>query len=147
MLMFGHEVRLPVEVLVCTRMQEDTTSYGDYISTLRSKLQRGHEIARKHLAASAIRQKEFYDSKGSFHSYNPGSLVWYAGELSQLHLAPKLRSTYEGPFLILKRVNDLNYLVQFSERGSKKIVHHNKLKPYHGSKVLKWAKAALKKVH
>ena len=147
MLMFGHEVRLPVEVLVSTRQEEDATSYGDYVSALRSKLQRGHEIARKHLAASAIRQKEFYDSKGSFHSYTPGNLVWYAGELSQLHLTPKLRSPYEGPFLILKRVNDLNYVVQFNKNGVKKVVHHNKLKPYTGNKVLKWAKPALRKFH
>jgi hypothetical protein len=43
-------------------------------------------------------------------------------------------------------MNDLTYLIQLDAKGEQKMVHHDKLKPYEGPVILKWAKTALKKV-
>ena len=62
----------------------------------------------------------------------------------QLEVTPKLRRPYEGPYLVLKPINDLNYIIQFNSHGKKQILHHNRLKPYEGSLKLKWASKAVR---
>ena len=149
LLMLGREVRLPAEVMLGPRTPDapEVESYGDFISDVRSRMQRAHDVARKHLQASVKRQKESYDSKKNFHHYGRGDLVWYATQRSQLHLAPKLRNPFEGPYVVTRCINDLLYEIQFNRQGLRQVVHHNKLKPYRGRKVLRWAKAAVRKAN
>lgn len=46
---------------------------------------------------------------------------------------------------MIKKLDDLNYTIQSTPTGQQKVIHHNKLKPYEGDKVLKWASKAVKK--
>lgn len=145
LLMLGREVRLPAEVMYGSRTTEgsDVSSYGEYIDELKSHFQKAHEVARRHMKSAAERCKELYDSRVSFAKYHPGDQVWMLTGKGQTHISPKLRVAYEGPFLVLAKLSDLNYLVQFDARGHRKVVHHNKLKKYEGELKLKWAKRAL----
>ena len=145
MVMLGREVRLPLEVTLNTGKAINTTSYGEYVSRLRDHLQRACALTRKHLTSKTARQKESYESKQRFRPYHKGDYVWYASEINQLHITPKLRNPYDGPYLVVECITQLNYWVQFNERGTTRVVHYNKLKPYGGTKVLKWAKAALRR--
>ena len=52
-------------------------------------------------------------------------------DIRQLHVAPKLRVPYEGPYMILKKLGTLDYEL-YLEKGKHKVVHHNRLKPYLG---------------
>ena len=76
--------------------------------------------------------------------YKHGDLVWYATDIKQLHLAPKLWIPFEGPYLILEKISDLDYYIQLDAKGKQKVVHHDKLKPYTGTKGLSWYWATLK---
>lgn len=147
LLMLGREVRLPAEVMFGSLSSEgeEIATYGDYVDLLKQRMQHAHDLARKHLSSVAKRQKQTYDAKLSFHKYHEGDLVWYLTDIGQLHIAPKLRVPYEGPHLVIQKLNDLNYVIQLDERGKKKVVHHNRLKPYLGTQKLKWAKAAVTK--
>ena len=147
LLMLGREVRLPSEVMFGSGTSlpgEEITSYGEYVDTLRSRMQMAHEIARKHLTSTAQKQKQDYDFKVHLKRYQAGDLVWVLSENTQLNLTPKLRRPYEGPYLVLKQINDLIYLIQFNQEGKRQIVHHNRLKPYEGTAKLKWANKAIK---
>lgn len=148
LLMLGREVRLPAEVMFGTGktpVGDQIASYGEYVSDLRDKMAHAHDVARKHLEKSAVRQKDHYDAKQVVTVYQPGDLVWVLSDLTQLHIAPKLRCAYEGPYLVLKRLNGLDYKVQFDAQGKIKILHHNRLKLYKGDQKLPWSKVALKK--
>ena len=148
MLMLGKEVRQPVEVMYGSSTSEkaDVVSYGDYASNLRDKMNKAHEQARKHLAKKNLRQKDYYDAKSTLFQYKVGDYVWYLTSSGQLNTTPKLRHAYEGPFLVFKKLSDLNYVIQMSAKTtSRKVVHHDKLKPYNGTRKLKWAKTALQK--
>jgi len=61
-LIFGRENRLPVEILFGVPKEVSDVSYCDFVETIRQKLERAHEIARKHLKKAASRQKEHYDA-------------------------------------------------------------------------------------
>ena len=107
-------------------------------------MQRAHDVAQKHLGRSAICTKEHYDAKCTLTKYKHDDLVWYATDIKQLHLAPKLCIPFEGPYLILENISDLDYYIQLDAKAKQKVVHHDYLKPYTGTKGLSWSQAALK---
>ena len=147
LLMLGREVRLPAEVLFgsgTTHVGQDVASYGQYVELLKKRMQHAHELARAHLKVNAEHHKRDYDAKLNFVVYRLGELVWPLSDRTQLAIAPKLRCPYEGPYLVLKRVNDLDYVIQLDAKGTRRLVHSNRLKPYQGQITLKWANKALK---
>lgn len=148
MLMLGKEVRLPAEIVVGTpenRTGEEIASYGQYVDTIRDRMQCAYDVARQHLKDAAARQKRTYDAKGCFHKYKVGDLVWYLHETRKKGECSKLYNPFEGPFVVVQRLNDLDLVIQFTAKGDQRVVHHNKLKPYEGHKILRWAKKAVSK--
>ncbi len=141
MMMLGREVRLPGEVYV--QGPEEPASSGHYCSTLRESLLKAHEVARNHLKRAAQKQSASPDVKKELKHYQPGNLVWYFTENKKEGVSPKLQPLFDGPFLVIRKMGDLNYEIQLDKRGRRKIVHHDKLKPYVGRNTLKWAKRAL----
>ena len=79
---------------------EEIQSYGAYVSELRDRMRRVHEVASQHLSASAKRQAEVYDANVKLERYKSGDLVWFQTEMSQLRFALKLRRPYEEPIAI-----------------------------------------------
>ena len=78
MLMLGREVRFPAEIIYGSATEQGDsriTNCGDYVNQLCDRMQEAHEIARKHLGASAKRQKLDYDAKLSFHKYEVGDCM------------------------------------------------------------------------
>lgn len=149
LLMMGREVRLPRELVFGSHNSFDghkITSYGDYVDILRARIQHAHEIARKHLSSAAKRSKEIYDSKIAFKRYNEGDIVWCLMETRKVGVMPKLQFTYEGPFVIKKKLSEIDFVLQLDKYGTEKSVHHNKLKPYEGNNPPKWVLKAMKQV-
>ena len=139
-LMFGREVRLPGEVSILTHQ----SSYpAEYVSKVRDKLTKAYELVRVHIKTNTERQKDRYDTKSNLHIYKPGDLVWYLNEIPQPDLSPKLQDRYSGPFVVLWKYNQLDYLIQKDKKGRRAVVHHDKLKPYEGKIRLSWAKSAV----
>lgn len=148
MIMLGKEVRIPGEVLCAPFLtQEPPNMYGEYVDELRSKLRKAHNIVRKHMNTNAERQQDCYDGKRPFYKYKLGDYVWYLHEIRQEGISPKLQLPYTGPGVIVKKLNDLDYMIQMKSKGPTKVVHHNKLKPYAGNITLKWAKTAIQKAN
>ena len=148
LLMTGREARLPAELAFTSGTSinhgEKVTSYGEYVETLKNKMQRAHEIARKHLHVASKRNKELYDTKVSINKYSEGVLVWLLNEARHLGSCPKLEMVYEGPYLIKQKISQSNFVIQLDGQGRQKLVHHNKLKPYKGENPPKWIHRARK---
>ena len=66
-------------------------------------------------------------------------------DTTQHDVTPKLRKPYIGPYLVLQKYSDLDYVIQFDATGKKRVIHHNRLKPYEGTDKLSWATSALKR--
>ena len=145
----GREVRLPAELIFGSTEAydgEEITSYGEYVDSLRSRIQHAHEVAREHLNVAAKRSKAIYDTKISVNRYKVGDLVWCLDESRKVGITPKLERIYEGPFLVTKRFSELYFLIQLDKKGTEKGVNHDKLKPYEGDHPPAWLKKARKKV-
>ena len=139
MLMLGREIRLPSEVTVRTPNNHETLeSYGSYVTSLRSKIAKAHEITREHLKTGMQRQKEHYDTKCTGHKYSPGDIVWYLSEMRTEGSCPKLQPQFSGPYIILKCYNNIDFCIQVTKEGKQRVIHFNKLKPYVGNLQIPW---------
>ena len=143
----GRETLLPIEVILGswgTYTGEPVSSYGKYIDGLRDQRQRMHNVARKYLGRNVMRMKESHNVKCSLTHYKPGDLVMYAAESGELDVAPMLRVNFQGLYLVLDTLGDLDYWVQLDARGKQKVRHHDKLKPQVRNQALPWVKSALR---
>ena len=149
LLMMGREVRLPAELVfgsIGTYQDQEITSYGEYVDFLRTRMQHAHDVARKHLDSAAKRSSEIYNTKVAVNKYDVGDAVWCLLESRKIGVMPKLEPTYEGPFLVKKKISEINFLLQLDNDGKERLVHHNKLKPYEGDYPPKWLCRARKKL-
>ena len=107
LLMLGRENQPPIEVIGTggTSTSTAVTSYGEYVNGQMDHMQRAHDVARKY-SLKKLREKESYNAKQSLIQYQPVDLVMYGTEISQLDIAPKLRVTFQGPYLVLAKLGD-----------------------------------------
>ncbi|GBM91463.1 hypothetical protein AVEN_52163-1 [Araneus ventricosus] len=81
------------------------------------------ELARK-------RMKTRYDSRAKDHHFKEGDLVWMHNPKRRRGLSPKLQQNWEGPYTVVKKLNDVVYRVQRSPNAKPKVIHINLLAPY-----------------
>ena len=147
MLMLGREVRLPYEITLNSSIKKssESTAYGDYIESLRNQMEKAHDMTRKYLQSNAKRHKVIHDTKLNAQNYQVGDQVWYLNEIRKEGVSPKLLRPYTGPCVIIQKMNNLDFYIQLDKKGTKRLVHHNKLKPYVGVSTPKWIRELVKK--
>ena len=139
MMMMGHEVNLPVDILYGRPVtDEHFESKSEYVETLKKKLEAAHEFARQQLQRSACRQKKYYDLKVYDNPYQRGDFVWHYLPQCKVGLSPKLQTFWEGPYLIVQKISDALYAIQRSKASKKEVVHFDRLKPYKGTELESW---------
>ncbi|KAJ8945577.1 hypothetical protein NQ318_010434 [Aromia moschata] len=79
------------------------------------------------------RMKETYDINANDGRYQPGNQVWLYNPQRRRGLSPKLQSSWEGPYEVVTRINDVVYRIQKLPRGKPSVVHFNRLAPFAGS--------------
>ena len=109
-------------------------------------MQCAHDVARKYLGSKAQRQKNTHDLKVAFKTYKAGDVVWYLHEWRKPGITHKLEKLYDGPFLIKKKMSEVNFLLQMGRVGQEKVVHHDKLKLFEGRDLPRWIKVAREKL-
>ena len=139
MLMLGREVFVPLDLTTPVISEvEEVNATSDFAYRLREGMQLAHERAREHLRHTARRQKRYYDRKTCTTSFNEGQFVWLYNPSKKKGLSPKLQRRWEGPYLIIKKLSDVTYRIQSRQRGKKKVVHFDRLKPYTGKPLETW---------
>ena len=59
---------------------------------------------------------------------------------------PKMEHAYDGPFLVIKKYSEWDFLLEVDRAGTETGVSHDKLKPYEGEHPPSWVKKARRKV-
>ncbi|XP_037774265.1 uncharacterized protein LOC119570699 [Penaeus monodon] len=128
-LVYGRPVRGPLQVLreLWDNTEDDpviTSSY-QYVLDLNERLHSTCELAKEELLKSQVTQKSYYDRKAKLRTLDEGDQC--------LILLPtstnKLLAQWSGPYIILKRVSDVNYIVGIGHE--KKLFHINMIKKYY----------------
>ena len=104
----------------------------EYVEWVREASQEAYGLLRQQVQIAATRQKRLYDQgKGTPHFY-VGAWVW-----RNIPPREKLACEWHGPYLILKKLGDLNYEIQREQGGRKVVVHVDQLKKFQGEVVPK----------
>ena len=129
-LFLGREVYMPVDLVL--GVPEDNKAvqrtYDQYLQSLRDKVESSYELAREHLKTAAELRKKMYDVKVRRKEFEVGQWVWYYYPRRFQRKSPKWQKMYTGPYLIVKAIEPVNYVVQKSMRSKPMVVHTNKLK-------------------
>ena len=128
-LVFGHTVRGPLKLLKEKFISSSNESLNllQYVSDFRTKLARACELARANLVSAQKSMKSRYDLNTVNRTFKPGQKV-----LALLPVSGNpLRARYFGPYVIDKKLSDLNYVVVTpARRKQTQLCHVNMLKPY-----------------
>lgn len=142
-MMLGREVILPLRAIIkepAGGSSSDVADEGKYISRLKKKLHQIHELGREKLKQSVKYQKKYYDIGARKKNYKEGQAVWLHDTSRKVGVCQKLAYRWKGPYVVIKKIDDLTYLVKRSRNSVAKIFHIDRLLPYHGKKSIKWYK-------
>lgn len=120
-LIFGRKPRLP-SVFVEPRQG---VTHKEFLVDLVDKLTYLRKNAKENLLKAKESAKEYYDRKLKPLILDPGDYVYVLHETVRTG-SKKLTDQYDGPFQVIRKLNDVNYEIKRGKRNQ--ILHVNKLK-------------------
>ena len=75
MMMFGREIKLPVDLTTASLDDEKSDEEEDYAYRLRTRMRGAHKRAEECLGESAVRQNTAYNRKSNDHKLQVGDFV------------------------------------------------------------------------
>ena len=134
LLMLGREINLPIDLLLGNTNEELPYNCSiQYVQWVREAMLENFELVRQKLKRSAEKQKQYYDKRALKREFQVGDWV--------LRLYPpnitknKLHYKNTGPYLVIKKMGEVNYMIQKGKNTPKITVHVNDLKNYEGENV------------
>ncbi|GBM98259.1 hypothetical protein AVEN_168786-1 [Araneus ventricosus] len=97
---------------------------------IESRLESVQASAEEQVKLLRERMKTRYDSRATYHDFKVGDLVSMYNPKRQRGLSPKLQQNWEGPYTVVKKMNDAVYRVQRFPNAKPKVIHINRLDPY-----------------
>jgi len=127
-LYLARDLRLPMDLLRGNPPSErELVTTIDCVSRVRKKLEDLHEVVRKRMDIKSSQTKIWYDQKARKIQFDVGQKVWFYNPRRKKGRAPKLQSSWEGPYFIVRKLNDVVYCICRSNRSKNKIVHADRL--------------------
>jgi transposase InsO family protein len=129
-LFLGRENRMPLDLLMGFPEEEleRNRSSNQFVAEIQEKTENAYAIARKQLGVAAERRKATYDIRVKVAKYSVGEWVWYYYPRRYQRRSPKWQKNYTGPFLIVRVIEPVNYVLQMSQRAKPFVVHTDKIK-------------------
>ena len=129
-MVFGHNIRKPITVTkdMFLEKADEKINVLQYVQNFREKLHSIRELAHDNLANTKSKMKTWYDKKAVKRSFKSGDKV--------LMLVPVTGKPFDvkylGPYTVVEKINELNYLIRTPDRRkSKQMCHINMLKQYY----------------
>ena len=129
-LLYGRDIRGPLQLLKDVWLDENKEyeNRSDYMTKFIKNLKEIRSFASKNLKSSQESMSHYFNLKAVDRSFNPGDkvLVFIPTEHDPF------KAKFSGPYTVLKRISDVNYVIDTPDRRkSSKMVHINLLKPFH----------------
>lgn len=130
-LVFGHSVRGPLEIVKHNILYKDDKNYTSYFVEFKERLSKALETADENLKQCQSNMKVRFDVKSKLRTFDVDDQVL---AFIPIHFHP-FKAKLLGPYRVLKKISDRNYLLETPDRKKKKQVFHiNSLKEYHERK-------------
>ena len=139
-LFLGRETRMPLDLIMGVPPEDEgqPISTDDFVQRVKEDAEACYELARKELQVAAERRKKTYDVRVKKAVFALGEWVWYYCPRRYAQKSPKWQKMYDGPFLIIRVIEPVNYMIQRSPRSRIMVVHVDKLKKCFGKTTASW---------
>ena len=98
------------------------------VATFKDRLFRAGQMAKRNLQESQSKMKVWYDRKANSRCFEPGDRVLVLFPV----VGNPLQAKYSGPYKVVRKISDTNYLVKTPDRRKEtQVCHINMLKAYH----------------
>ena len=128
-LMYGREVRAPVDLVFGIPVDQPPVSYDDYAVEVEERMKQAYCLVRQHLGVAAERMKRRYDIRVRPQQYHRGQWVLYYCPRKFQGRQQKWQRKF-SPYLVVKALPPVNYVIQKSKKSRPLIAHVDKLKPW-----------------
>jgi transposase InsO family protein len=135
--MFGREVYTPLDILIKAPSTE-TVHSDTYVDKQLELLSDAYWRVRENLNTSVLTNKRFYDEAAHRLTFSVGDWVWFYKPRQQTGKYPRWSRYYSGPFRIMKRLGEVNYVIQQRSTSAQIVTHVDKLKKYEGPEPDDW---------
>jgi hypothetical protein len=139
-LFLGRDANMPLDLVMGLPAEESRSarSTDDYVREMGDRIERCWKLARDHLRVAAERRKVTYDIRAKESQFHEGDWVWYWCPRRYKNRSPKWQRCYTGPYLIVRVIAPVNYVLQKSARSKAFVVHADKIKKCYGATPSNW---------
>jgi transposase InsO family protein len=139
-LFLGRETNMPLDLVMSLPAEDSPSarSTDEFVREMGERAERCWEIARDHLRVAAERRKVTYDIRAKESQFQVGDWVWYWCPRRYKNRSPKWQRCYTGPYLIVRVIAPVNYVLQKSARSKAFVVHTDKIKKCYGATPSNW---------
>jgi hypothetical protein len=119
-LLHGQQMRLPMEDVLTTvrfvrrEVKDHQNPVQDHLDTLAERLEGAYRVVKGNNRMGRERQKEQYDRGTKLVTFQPGEIVYLREMTKGKRGCPKIRLRWKGPYEVLRRLSDFNYLVKIT---------------------------------
>ena len=113
-------------------------SYPNFTAERLRVKRESYALVRKHLGVAAERMKDRYDMRVRPDAFSIGQWVWYYSPRRYRGRSPKWQQCYTGPYLVIAKRDQRNYVIQLRKRSQPLTVHVDKLKTVLGDTPESW---------
>ena len=133
MMTYGRELDLPADLIYGSPdvASSQACQPPAYVAKLCDRMEKIHKLARDKLIESNERHKRAYDLKQFQNNYKVGDQVLLFMPAVKKGKNTKLSSKWTGPYRIVEVLSDVVFRVRLNNQAKDKVVHHNRLKPFH----------------
>ena len=141
-LFLGREVRMPLDLVMRLPLDESQcASVNEFVQMSQEQMSSAYAIAKEHLGVAAQRRKTTYDMRVRQQEFKVGDWVWYWYKRRYPSKSPKWQRGYTGPYLVVRKIEPVNFVSQRSPKAKPFVVHINKLKKCFNPTSLSWLEA------
>ena len=115
-LMFGREVRAPVDLVFDIPTEEPPASYDSYVTDLEERKRVAYSLVRQSLGVAAERMKRQYDMRVRPLKFHRGEWVLYYNPRKFQGRQQKWQRKF-SPYLVVKELPPVNYLIHKTKRS------------------------------
>jgi hypothetical protein len=137
-IVYGRELAAPIDIVLGRANGEEYQSMDQFVEMKLLLMEEAHELVRQQLRLASARCKRRIDIDVKPREFLIGSWVWFYSPRRCVGRSPKWQRNYSGPFLVVKQLSQVLYVIQKSRRAKEILTHADKLKPFLGSAPDSW---------
>ena len=137
-LVFGAELRAPIDLVLGVPGQEANESYNEFVQQHAELYKEAYTLVWDQLKRSAERRKKDYDLRVNKRSFDVGDWVWYYCPKRVTGRSPKWQRYFSGPYLVVRVIDPVNLVLQRNSKAKTFVVHNDKVKRFQGEPPRSW---------